>query len=248
MNTLDIALSVARHAPVFALKADKKPLDKGGFHTATRDPDRLAQSFARRAAVLVGMPTGKPSGLSVLDLDTAKHASALAWLEEHRARLPETMVVETRSGGQHWFYRHAPDLRSTVRLFRVEGVDIRADGGYVVLWGAHGYRRLLHRPPAPWPSWLTAPRPRRPDAASAPPRVPDDSSIGRLIRFMVNATEGERNSRAYWGGRRLREMVDGGTLGRAEATAIVVAAAQAAGLPEIEAKRTARSAIEGAAR
>lgn len=247
MNVLDIALSVARHAPVFACNAEKKPIDKGGFHTATRDPDRLRQSFSRRTAVLVGMPTGEPSGLSVLDLDTTKHPEAVAWLEEHRTRLPETMVVESRSGGQHWFFRHRAGLRSRARLFGVLGVDIRADGGYVVLWGAHGYRKLLHRPPAPWPAWLVPKPPERSERPSAPPRVPDDSSIGRLIRFVTSASEGERNARTYWAGRRLREYVDAGTLGTAEAMSIIAAAGEAAGLPEIEAKRTARSAIEGGA-
>ena len=54
--------------PVFPCKGDKTPACRHGFHDATTDPDKIRRLFARTDAELIGLPTGKASGLLVLSL------------------------------------------------------------------------------------------------------------------------------------------------------------------------------------
>ena len=55
--------------PVFPCKGDKTPACRQCFHHATTDPDKIRQLFARADAELIGLPTGKASGLLVIDID-----------------------------------------------------------------------------------------------------------------------------------------------------------------------------------
>ncbi len=242
---LALDLNMRTRWPLFPCNRRKRPTTLHGFHDAAGTPGGIARLWREHPGPLVGLATGAVSGVSVLDID-AKHAEALEWLEQQRAALPPTLTVKTRSGGQHWFYRHTEGLKCRVAV-KVPGVDIRADGGYVILWALAGCETLLSAPLAPWPVNVLPPPPERPERASMPPRVPDDANLGALIRFVHNATEGERNNRLYWAGRRLREMVDGGTLSKSSAVAVLTRAGLDAGLPQREAERTARSAIEGSA-
>lgn len=251
MTPLKIALLVAQRVPVFPCNIEKKPIEKGGFHTATRDPDALNRMFARNTARLIGMPTGPMTGLSVLDLDTTRHHEARNWIEGHRADLPKTLAVETRSGGEHWFFQHQPGLRSSTRLFGIPGIDVRAEGGYVILWSAHGSKTLLNVAPAPWPAWLTPPR-GAPDTvdfrADGDPRPPAhvEASLAGLARTVAMAGKGERNSRLFWSACRAAEMTARGEIGRPAAEAVLLEAARRCGLGRREAVASIASAYRGA--
>ncbi|MDD2861094.1 MAG: bifunctional DNA primase/polymerase, partial [Acidiphilium sp.] len=114
--TLEIALELNAETgwPVFPCKADKAPACPRGFHAAAADPAGIRGLWQRFPGPLSGVPTGPASGISVLDLDTTKHPEAVAWLDQHRTRLGNTLVIQTRSGGQHWVYHDRPDLRCSV--------------------------------------------------------------------------------------------------------------------------------------
>lgn len=247
MITLDLALQYAgkTRRPVFPCLASKRPACEHGFHDATSAPEAIRDLWKRSPGPLIGMPTGEASGVSVLDIDAVKHPDAGRWFNEHRDRLLPTLTVETRSGGWHCFYRNRPSLACTVKLFKVAGVDIRSTGGYVILWALHGTRTLMQADPAPWPDWLTPPPPQRPERASTPARVPDDASLAGLIRFAHSATEGERNSRLYWVGRRLRDMVTADTMTTTRAKRLMAELGERMGLPDTEVEKTAASAIDG---
>ena len=248
-DAVNLALDLNQRTrwPLFPCNQQKRPTTLHGFHDAAGTPGGIARLWREHPGPLVGLATGAVSGVSVLDID-AKHPEALKWLEQHRAALPPTLTVKTRSGGQHWFYRHTDGLKCRVAVNGVKGVDIRADGGYVILWALAGCETLLSAPLAPWPVNVLPPPPERPERASMPPRVPDDASLAALVRFVVrDRAEGERNNRLYWAACRLREMVDGGTLSKSSAIAVMTRAGQDAGLTHLEAERTARSAIEGSA-
>ncbi|HQT86801.1 bifunctional DNA primase/polymerase [Acidiphilium rubrum] len=241
-STLDIALAYAAETglPVFPCLPSKKPACPRGFHAATSDPEGIRALWQAHPGPLIGLPTGAASGLSVLDIDATKHPEAAAWFEQNRARLMPTRTIESRSGGWHCYFRDDSSIRCTSALFGVPGVDIRARGGYILLWHLRGTRTLSSAPPAPWPTWLRPPRPARSERPEAPPQFATDAAIERIIRFIANATEGERNRMLYWGACRLGEMAG---LPQQHIVAIIRAAADRIGYPGNEAERTALSAI-----
>jgi hypothetical protein len=108
--------------PCFPCSLDKRPLTAGGFRAAEKiEPPGFWP--------LVGVPTGAVSGFDVLDIDP----DGLAWLTEHplqtrRHRTPR---------GFHLLFRHVDGLRcSAGRIAR--GVDVRAEGGFVIWWPREG--------------------------------------------------------------------------------------------------------------
>jgi hypothetical protein len=119
--------------PVFACNHKKKPLHEGGFHNATRDPAKICQQFADPAAVLVGIPTGAASGIDVLDLDPG----SAPWYVANRGHIPATLTFGTRRGGHHLPYRHREGVGCSAGKI-AEGVDVRGDGGYFIVWNATG--------------------------------------------------------------------------------------------------------------
>jgi hypothetical protein len=92
------------------------------------------------------MPTGEPSGISVLDVD----ADGLAWFDAEQ--LPLTRMHQTRSGGLHLLFRHAEGLRNSASAI-APGVDVRAEGGFVVWWPREGLP-VCDAPLAEWPQQL----------------------------------------------------------------------------------------------
>ena len=136
--------------PVFPCLANKKPASPHGFKDGTADPAAIRELWRSYCGPLVGLPTGERSGLDVLDIDL----DGLSWLDHNSGRLPLTRTHETRSGGRHLFFQHRPGLRCSTSKIGL-GVDVRADGGYVVWWPATGGRVLCEAPPAEWPLWLS---------------------------------------------------------------------------------------------
>lgn len=100
----------------------------------------------------IGMPTGAASGTVVIDCDLKWDGEALlAELEAVLGNLPRTKVVRSRSGGLHIYCAH-PGAGIRVKtgagprspLGRLlggrAGVDVRADGGIVILPPSCGYQ------------------------------------------------------------------------------------------------------------
>ena len=114
----------------------KEPLTPNGFKDATVDPAIIRSWWDRTKwpTANLGSPCGK-SHLVVIDLDE-KHDGIYNW-QELCGKLGienNTVVSLTGGGGQHWFYL-APagvDLKNSVGVL-APGVDVRANGGYVVL-------------------------------------------------------------------------------------------------------------------
>lgn len=71
----------------------------------------------------IGIVTGKVSGIAVVDVDRSMAAYKAL-------RLPETLEAITGGGGRHYFYSLAEPMGS--RIGMVEGIDLKADGGFVV--------------------------------------------------------------------------------------------------------------------
>jgi putative DNA primase/helicase len=124
----EISLSL-EELPRFPCGPDKRPLVAGGFKAATIDPAQIAAWRALFRDCLWGVPTGAVSDIDVLDIDP----EGLRWFEANHHRIPVTRVHRTPRGGLHFFFQHAPGLRCSRGLI-APGVDVRADGGYVIWW------------------------------------------------------------------------------------------------------------------
>jgi hypothetical protein len=250
MTALEAALALG--LPCFPCSSNKVPRipGDGGFRHATADPAALRARWRRYPGPLVGVPTGAASGLSVLDIDTAKHREAEIWFAANRQRLPVTRMHQTRSGGLHLVLQHRAGVvnrQSPPGL--AKGVDARGDGGYVVWWPAAGCPVLCDAPPAPWPDWLLQALlwrpPVRPIAVTGSARL-DDRRLGGVLRKIKFVGEGHRNDVLFWGACRLGAAIGKGEIDEAMAAALLLRAALEAGLAEVEARRTIASGFRTA--
>ena len=175
-ETLEKALTlVARGFPVLPLvPGGKKPLTKHGFHEASTDAGKVRGWWAWRPDANLGIPTGAPSGFVVVDLDTKKDkdgpATFQSLLDRHGGAAPP-FRVRTPSGGQHLYFRHpGRDVHVPCSVEELgPGIDVRADGGYVVVPPSRtdegAYEVIERRQPPDLPPWLLA-------LMLAPPKKP----------------------------------------------------------------------------
>ncbi|MFC3380483.1 bifunctional DNA primase/polymerase [Couchioplanes azureus] len=248
--TLTAALALAAEGfPVFLLAGGKRPvancpacpkaaedpshdpeacacLTCHAFYAATRDPDRIAALVTAVPGGMLAIRTGRLCDLCVLDIDPRNGGAVLPEL------MPPTRCVRTGSGGWHLYYRH-PGVPLAAKLRGHDGIDIKADGGYVVVPpSAHPrtgqpYRRVADRPMAEMPAPLLALcRPPEPPAAPAATVTPIGrgkgiSSPAALLAAhldaVARAAEGTRRNTLYGAARGVARMVAAGALTPADA-------------------------------
>ncbi|WP_324654071.1 bifunctional DNA primase/polymerase [Georgenia sp. H159] len=230
----------------------KAPLTQRGFHDASRDSRQVRAWWQRWPEANIGLPTGAPSGVDVVDIDMRDGDSGFAGFERARkAGLVASWacLVRTPSGGIHAYYPHGPEQRSWA--LPTAHVDFRGDGGYVItppsrVRTASGvlceYDLLVvaHRVPAPVDATalrklLAPPRPERPlQAVPGAGAAPE-----RLAAWVATRPEGGRNGALFWAACR---MVEDG-FDHASVLGLLGEAASSAGLGEREVAATIRSAF-----
>lgn len=161
-DLLEAALRYAAQArPVFPCEArGKRPLTARGLLEATTTPDRIEQWWARWPDANVAIRTGAVSRLVVLDVDGQEGLESLRALEQDVGELPRTASVVTPRGGQHFYFAHpgGGELRCSAGKLG-PGLDVRADGGYVVAPPSVGPTARRYEPDescalAALPRWL----------------------------------------------------------------------------------------------
>jgi hypothetical protein len=259
----------------------KRPALKDNWQDlATTDPDRIRSWWARQA-YNIGIACG-PSGLVVIDLDmnTARdapgggegpggHASGVVSLEllcrAHGQRYPDgTYTVGTPSGGCHLYFTApaAPVRNSAGRAG--PGIDIRADGGYVVGAGSrigeHAYAARGDFLPLtlPFPAWLARllTDDPAPSQALRPLPFPDGTAsrayalaaLREETRRVADALPGTRNDTLNRAAFSLGQLVAARLLPPLPVMTALADAAACAGLPDDEARRTIRSGVAAGTR
>lgn len=133
MKAAALALA-ARGWLVFPLlPRGKKPLPGSHGHLeATIDPATIERWWTRIPDANIGVRTGIESGVLVLDRDDRNGGEA-GWefLEQEHGTIPYSLRVRT-GGGFHCYLRHRGPGRVTSLGGVAPGVDLKADGGYVV--------------------------------------------------------------------------------------------------------------------
>jgi len=141
----------------------KHPRTVNGLKDATTDEILIRRCWTQWPDANVGVVTGTRSGLIVLDVDP-RHGGddCLFQLERQHGALPHTVEVLTGGGGRHIYFQHPGSMIKSRAIS--EGLDIKADGGYVVappsghasgrsyLWEISSHPD--DTPIAPLPLWL----------------------------------------------------------------------------------------------
>ena len=117
--------------------ANNKPIPHtGGLWRASTDPDQIRAWWTQFPKALIGMPTGARSGVIVIDLDPkdAPLETVLRTLHDAVGPLPQGPRTETQSGGLHIWFK-VPDEGEIPKnsAKRLERIDWRGDGGYVIV-------------------------------------------------------------------------------------------------------------------
>src|SRR5262249_1182614 len=116
------------------------PMVKSWQKVATTDADQIAAWDEQFPTANIGIATGIASGAIVLDLDEKDGRSGmrdLAVLASKGKRLPSCPTAVPPSGGGHLFFGAVPGLRNIAGVSAAgrglgPGIDVRADGGFVV--------------------------------------------------------------------------------------------------------------------
>jgi putative DNA primase/helicase len=107
----------------------KHPMTSDGLHGATTDELLIRAWWEKWPAANVAIATGQISEIVVVDIDSRDSADSF------RARFPEIdfkSIPTVRTGrGWHLYFRHpGGTVQNRTGIF--PGIDVRADGGYVI--------------------------------------------------------------------------------------------------------------------
>jgi Bifunctional DNA primase/polymerase, N-terminal len=235
---------------ILPVNANKQPLTQHGFKDASSDPVVieawwLKWQFADPALAV-------PVGMVVVDLDTKNHKNGFVDFKDRAGCEPHdvmTPMATTPSGGLHIFFAATKSYKNAVAIGGT-GIDIRAEGGYVVLPamgnGRQWLRQLIGLDGAMTslmaaPPWLDialkkAPSTRMPlvlapRAALAPPssdpwaqkkaQAELEKACARIVAAPCGAQDSTRHAQCFYVG----GLIARGDLGYEEAYASLLEAA-----------------------
>jgi hypothetical protein len=173
----------------------KHPRTRYGLSDATTDQQQIKAWWGTWPEANIGILTGVESGLVVIDVDdheSGKGSRSLAEIEQSLGEPLVTLTAQT-GRGKHLYFAH-PDGNVPNSIQKLaQGIDVRADGGYVVAppsLHANGSRY----------TWLNA---EQELAELAPVIVQemrrDSPPVQQFVKWQEEsvAFEGERNDTLY---------------------------------------------------
>ncbi|TYL72063.1 bifunctional DNA primase/polymerase [Bradyrhizobium cytisi] len=253
----------AQGLPVFPIvPRGKTPAVARGFHAATTNPATIRR-FWTDPDRNIGIPTGAPSGLWVLDIDGDKGEASLHSLEAKHGPMPKTRVVFTKRGRHVWFAYPGAIPSSAGRIG--DALDIRADGGYVVAppsihQSGHIYAFEDSRTPlAAAPVWLIVAARIKPMQSmseapiavtrpfgSANSRAYGQAALRDEIAILAATPRGSRNDALNRAAFNLFRLVAGGELTEGEVVESLRQACLANGLAQDDGWNGVRATIQSA--
>ena len=179
----------------------KHPRTTNGVKDATADVGTVDMWWTTWPDANIGLACGAQSGVVVVDIDQ-KHGgyTSLEQWEEHRGEpLPTTLTALTGGGGRHIFMQYPTDgVAIPNRNGWLKGVDVRSDGGYVILapgthisggtyswlnWGTTIARAPLDLLQAIREATASSTRGGLPDAATILDGIPEGNRDDTLFRW-----------------------------------------------------------------
>jgi hypothetical protein len=237
-GALDAALAYsARGWPVFPVllirrngKLDKQPLIKDWGNAASRDLTQIEKWWRWRPDAVIGIPTGRHSGIIVLDIDIKDGRNGFDTLADlGKPILPVTPLAHTASGGVHAYFADRSDIEirnSSGGKGVGVGLDIRGTGGFVVTPPVSGYTWDQHyhignTPLRLAPTWLGYKPPKAPSAyaamATGHHRLDPKTILAEACRRIGTAPPGSRHDTYRHETFKIATMVRDGLLSESEA-------------------------------
>ncbi len=113
----------------------KHPRTKNGFKDASVRPITICNWWQQWPYANIAIKTGYESGLVVIDVDP-RHGGDVSWRKfSEENNLGKTLEVRTGGGGFHLYYKSS-DSKITNKTNILPGVDVRANGGYIIAAGS----------------------------------------------------------------------------------------------------------------
>jgi len=147
------------------MDATKAPLTKHGYLDASTDPALIEEWFTRWPDANLALATGCAPKVFVIDIDSITahgHDGYAAWARlcaDNQWKEPDdALCVITPSGGMHFYFEYVDGI-TNARGTLPPGVDVRGQGGYVLLppskINGNGYQWMNNPAHAiPAPEWL----------------------------------------------------------------------------------------------
>jgi len=193
-------------------KAGKHPRTPNGFKDATTDADQIRAWWQQWPDANIGIATGRESGLVVVDVDP-RHGGTL----EAIGGCPTTATVQTGGGGWHLYFAYPKDSDIPSSSNRIaQGIDVRADGGYIVAapsqhMSGNTYVWEADMPLAPLPAQLAERMTSTKAVASKPAALQRIETAEDAHYWLAKAleqvsTDGQpRNTTGFWLACQLRD-------------------------------------------
>jgi len=112
-------------------KTNKRPLCKWKSE-ASNTPEGIKALWRRNSYAAIGVATGAENGLYVIDVDDPD-AVERAGFDAHSLAFNAVEMPTNRPGGMHYYFG-PPEDGKPVRNSADDGIDVRGDGGFVVVW------------------------------------------------------------------------------------------------------------------
>lgn len=239
-------------------------------YQTTAPTEEAVKKWWRNPSLNVGIVTGHVSGIVVLDLDSEE-----AIRSAYEQGLPQTPTATTGKGLHLYFKYPDAGIGNRANFARVEGFDLRGDGGYVVAPpsihpSGKAYEWLIAPEdvaPGEMPPWLQRllfgeavsdsatgdfPKQERdkpnPLTEAEPTREKTTRMIRRELDRLAKARPGERNHSLNRCAFLLGQLVGAGLANEPEMRAQLEARAQQMGLPRAEARATIASGLRAGKR
>ena len=244
--------------PVFPLVPNtKRPATEHGLKDASTDPDTIREWWTRWPNANIGIAL--PPDLVAVDIDVKDvdgHAT-MAELAAQHGGLPETLTVETASGGWHLYFKKPPEVRVKNRAGIRPGIDVRAHGGYLVappsIIVGRSYKWIGQSRMVDCPQWLLDVLTEEKNAPASPATAPQalqstardhysQRALERATSAVLAAPEGGRNDVLNGAAYGLSRLSAAGRLDWQQVAATMERAALAAGLEPDEVRKTLESA------
>jgi hypothetical protein len=240
----------------------KIPITAHGKDDATTNAATIRKWWQRTPNANIGIATGAASGFIALDIDAERGGlETLARLQSAYGPLPSTLTAITGGGGRHLLFAH-PGRSVTNRTNIARGLDVRGDGGYIVVApSAHPSGRLYQwedekAPISQMPGWLLAlvcPATRTTPAskthsAQDERAVYAEAALRGELANLERTVEGDRNNQLNKSAFALGQFIGAGLLDPDRVEAELTRVALAIGLNEHEIQASIRSGIEAGMR
>lgn len=198
--------------PVFPTSRDKRPLTTHGYKDATLDPKKVEEWSRRFPDANISVPTGRISGVIVIDIDGHVGEETLYALAENGLKI-DTPLQVTTGRGRHLYFRDDRTMRNSASKVG-PGIDIRANGGSITVPPSIHQRGTTYEwtadpettpiPPVPMGLLLHIYNPRAKPSWGSVPTISISEIVGRVKSAPPGLRNHELNVAAYLAGKTVK--------------------------------------------